>query len=144
MPLRNTVYNAPIEMEGQGTVESLFLCTTVVDPRSASTWGSSELFYSPDSTAKAAALMLQAAPDYVGNANYAFDLADIRRQANADEGNRLIRLMSDLHDRGITDSLTIVSDRFLNLILNRIPRWHDSPKCVSTHGSTMLPRPCRR
>lgn len=131
--LRNTVYNAPIEMEGQGTVESLFCARPSWNPRSASTWGSSELFYSPDSTAKAAALMLQAAPDYVGNANYAFDLADIRRQANADEGNRLIRQMAYLHDRGITDSLTIVSDRFLNLILEQDSTLARQPDmCVDT------------
>jgi alpha-N-acetylglucosaminidase len=77
--------------------------------------------------------MLQAAPDYVGNANYAFDLADIRRQANADEGNRLIRQMAYLHDRGITDSLTIVSDRFLNLILEQDSTLARQPDmCVDT------------
>lgn len=131
--LRNTVYNAPVDMKGQGTLESLFCARPSWTPRSASTWGSSEMFYSPDSTAKAARLMLKAAPSYGGNANFAFDLADIRRQANADEGNRLIRHMADLKERGLTDSLTAVSERFLNLILMQDSTLSVQPDmCVDT------------
>ena len=41
--------------------------------------------------------------------------------------------MSDLHDRGITDSLTIVSDRFLNLILEQDSTLARQPEmCVDT------------
>ncbi len=115
--LRNTVYNAPLDYPGQGTVESLMCARPSWNPRSASTWGCSLLFYSPDSTAKAASLMAAAAPAYAGSANFAYDLADIARQANADEANRLITQLAAAHESGNRDSLLMLSDRFLSLIL---------------------------
>lgn len=118
--LYNTVYNPPQNYPGQGTVESLFCARPEWNPRSVSTWGMSELFYSPDSTAKAAALMEKAAPRYAGNANFAYDLIDIKRQANADQGNRLIRLMEEQRaDGGSRDSLVALSEEFLSLILKQ-------------------------
>lgn len=117
--LRNTVYNAPLDYPGQGTVESLMCARPDWNPRSASTWGCSLLFYSPDSTAKAAALMAQAAPAYNTNANFVHDLADITRQANADQANRLLGQIAAAHNSGNRDSLLLLSDRFLNLILDQ-------------------------
>lgn len=117
--LRNTVYNAPTDYPGQGTVESLMCARPEWNPQSASTWGCSLLFYSPDSTAKAASLMQQAAPAYAGNPNFAHDLADITRQANADEANRLLNQMNATRENGNRDSLILLSNRFLNLILEQ-------------------------
>ncbi|MDE7452631.1 MAG: alpha-N-acetylglucosaminidase, partial [Paramuribaculum sp.] len=87
--LYNTVYNAPVDYRGEGTVESLFCARPGWDAKSASTWGSSQLFYDADSTTKAASLLER----YSGNSNYEFDAIDVRRQANADRANRLLRNM---------------------------------------------------
>lgn len=117
--LLNTVYNAPLEYPGQGTVESLFCARPDWNPRSASTWGHSDLFYSPDSTARAATLMQKAADDYPTSANFAYDLADITRQANADRGNLLLRQIAAAHESGDTVTVTSLSDEFLRLILTQ-------------------------
>lgn len=111
--LMATVYNAPVEYPGQGTVESLFCARPRWNPRSASTWGHSQLFYSADSTAKAAALMSHQS---LGG-SYRYDSIDIARQANADRGNVLLQMMEAERQRGDTIRLTALSNEFLNLII---------------------------
>lgn len=111
--LYSTVYNAPVEFDGDGTVESLFCARPRWDAKSASSWSSSMLFYDADSTAKAAALLER----FDGNSNYIYDAIDVRRQANADRGNRLLRRMDAMRKAGRTDSLEAMSDEFLSLIL---------------------------
>ncbi|MDE5822339.1 MAG: alpha-N-acetylglucosaminidase [Paramuribaculum sp.] len=113
--LYSTVYSAPVDYRGEGTVESLFCARPRWDAKSASTWGSSQLFYDADSTAKAACLFEK----YSGNSNYEYDAIDVRRQANADRGNRLLSKMEQLKASGSTDSLIALSDEFLNLILEQ-------------------------
>ena len=113
--LYSTVYNAPVDYRGEGTVESLFCARPRWDAKSASTWGSSQLFYDADSTAKSACLFEK----YSGNSNYEYDAIDVHRQANADRGNRLLRKMEQLKASGSTDSLIAFSDEFLNLILEQ-------------------------
>ena len=56
--LEHTVYNAPKNYQGEGTVESLLCARPGFHLDRTSTWGYSKLFYSPDSTSKAADLML--------------------------------------------------------------------------------------
>lgn len=111
--LYSTVYNAPTTYRGEGTVESLFCARPAWDAASASTWGSSRLFYDADSTALAAAAMT----GRHGNANFEYDAVDIRRQANADRGNALLGSMRAARERGDSAALTALSDEFLNLIL---------------------------
>lgn len=118
--LIGTVYNAPEDYNGEGTVESLFCARPSWFPQSASTWGNSSLFYSPDSTAKALKLIEKVFDKYAPNSkNFVFDYVDISRQANADEANRLINQMSELKTNGETDSLKILSEKFLGLILKQ-------------------------
>lgn len=108
-----TVYNAPADFDGDGTVESLFCARPRWDAKSASSWRSSMLFYDADSTAKAADLLDR----FKGNSNYMYDAIDVRRQANADRGNRLLRRMDAMRKAGRTDSLAAMSNEFLSLIL---------------------------
>lgn len=117
--LANTVYNAPTDYEGEGTVESLLCARPEWNPQSASTWGCSRLFYDPDSTALAAASMIKAAPRFKGNVNYEYDLADIRRQANADHANSLLRRMAKYREAGDSASIVPLADEFLQLILRQ-------------------------
>ena len=90
-----TVYNASTDYRGQGTVESVICARPDWDLKSVSTWGSSKLFYSPSLTARAADLMEGQGK---GN-NFEYDFADVARQANADEANRLLIAMSGLMRR---------------------------------------------
>ncbi len=127
--LRATVYNAPTDYRGEGTVESLFCARPRWGVSSASTWGSSKLFYDADSTAVAAAAMAARC----GNANYRYDSADIQRQANADRGNVLLSRMVQARELGDTAALLALSDEFLNLILVQDSLLSRQPDmCVDT------------
>ncbi len=107
-----TVYNAPTDYRGQGTVESVICARPDWDLKSVSTWGSSKLFYSPSLTARAADLMEGQGK---GN-NFEYDFADVARQANADEANRLLIAMSGLMRRGLKKQAEKLSEEFLRLI----------------------------
>lgn len=127
--LRATVYNAPTDYRGEGTAESLFCARPRCGVSSASTWGSSKLFYDADSTAVAAAAMAARC----GNTNYRYDSADIQRQANADRGNVLLSRMAQARELGDTAALLALSDEFLNLILVQDSLLSQQPDmCVDT------------
>lgn len=115
--LRHTVYNAPKDYKGEGTVESLFCARPGFHLDRTSTWGYSELFYSPDSTAKAASLLLSVADHYKGNNNFEYDLVDIVRQSIADRGNALLEEISKSYDRKDKESFRVQTQKFLRLIL---------------------------
>ncbi len=115
--LEHTVYNAPVKYPGEGTVESLLCARPGLHLQRTSTWGCSQLFYSPDSTAKAARLLLSVAERYRGNNNYEYDLVDIVRQSLADRGNTLLQSVSQCYDRKDSEGFRRQSQRFLQLIL---------------------------
>ena len=114
--LVNTIYNAPVDYPGEGTVESIICARPSWNPKSASTWGNSLLFYSPDSTAKAARLMESVFQKYGDNRNFLYDFIDVSRQSNADAANRMIKDMSHLKDSGRIEELKLKCDEFLNLL----------------------------
>lgn len=115
--LEHTVYNAPKDYPGEGTVESLLCARPGFHLDRTSTWGYSKLFYSPDSTAKAARLMAVVADHYKGNNNFEYDLIDITRQSLADKGNLLLEEISGSYDRKDGDSFRKQTRQFLELIL---------------------------
>lgn len=112
--LKNSVYGAPHDIEGEGTIESLFCARPSRNPRSVSTWGSSQLFYDPDITARAAALIEADSALYASSPGFRYDMLDIRRQANADHGNQLLRRIAQ-------DSVPdpALAREFLTLILTQ-------------------------
>lgn len=142
--LVNTVYNAPTDYKGEGTVESIICARPSWAPQSASTWGNSTLFYSPDSTMEAARLMSLSYDKYSENPNFIYDFIDISRQANADEANSLINRMSVLQGQSCNDSLEYLSKQFLDLILRqdsllsilpetRTSTWMDEASTLAGH-----------
>jgi alpha-N-acetylglucosaminidase len=117
--LEHTVYNAPKNSPGEGTLESLLCARPGFHLDRTSTWGYSKLFYSPDSTSKAADLMLSVAEQYKGNNNFEYDLVDIVRQSNADKGNALLDEISQSYDRKDKENFRKQTQQFLELILSQ-------------------------
>ena len=117
--LEHTVYNAPKNYQGEGTVESLLCARPGFHLDRTSTWGYAKLFYSPDSTAKAAQLLLSVADRYKGNNNFEYDLVDIVRQSLADKENVLLEEISQSYDRKDKDSFRKQTQQFLGLILSQ-------------------------
>ena len=141
--LEHTVYNAPRNYRGEGTVESLFCARPGLHLDRTSTWGCAELFYSPDSTAKAARLLASVAGEYEGNDNFEYDLTDIIRQSNTDRGNVLLEEISMSYDRNDKVAFREQSQRFLNLILSQdsllsarrefsVSAWIDAARSLAT------------
>lgn len=117
--LQHTVYNAPKDYQGEGTVESLLCARPGFHLDRTSTWGYSKLFYSADSTAKAARLMRSVAEQYKGNNNFEYDLVDIIRQSNADMGNVLLEEISQSYDRKDKESFRQQTQKFILLLLSQ-------------------------
>ena len=117
--LEHTVYNASKNSPGEGTLESLLCARPGFHLDRTSTWGYSKLFYSPDSTSKAADLMLSVAEQYKGNNNFEYDLVDIVRQSNADKGNALLDEISQSYDRKDKENFRKQTQQFLELILSQ-------------------------
>lgn len=117
--LLNTVYNAPADYPGEGTVESLICARPSLSPKSVSTWGNSTLFYSPDSTLKAKRLMEEVKDNYLPNINFLYDYTDVSRQSNADRANQMIKRIADFYNAGLKDSVAEISEKFLDLILEQ-------------------------
>ncbi|WP_374049379.1 alpha-N-acetylglucosaminidase [uncultured Bacteroides sp.] len=117
--LEHTVYNAPKNSPGEGTLESLLCARPGFHLNRTSTWGYSRLFYSPDSTAKAARLMLEAADKYKGNNNFEYDLVDIVRQSLTDKANYLLNEISQSYDRKDQESFRQQTQVFLDLIVQQ-------------------------
>lgn len=115
--LEYTVYNAPKDYQGEGTIESLLCARPGFHLDRTSTWGYSKLFYAPDSTAKAARLFTSVADQYKGNNNFEYDLVDIVRQSNADKGNVLLEEISQSYDRKDKEDFRKQTQQFLDLIL---------------------------
>lgn len=117
--LLHTVYNAPVNLSGEGTIESLLCARPGFHLDRTSTWGHARLFYAADSTAKAARLMQSVAECYRGVDNFEYDLVDIARQANADRGNVLLKELSHSFDRRDKQQFRRQSEAFLKLILQQ-------------------------
>lgn len=117
--LKHTVYNAPMDYPGEGTVESLLCARPGLRLDRTSTWGCSKLFYDADSTIQAAQAMLSAADSYAGNDNFHYDLVDILRQSNADKANRWLAILSDSYDKRDVQTFKTYADAFSRLMLRQ-------------------------
>lgn len=80
------IYNCPEGNNQQGPHESIFCGRPGLNNFQASSWSKMQNYYDPNSTAEAAAFMLEVADKYKGNNNFEYDLVDIVRQAIADRG----------------------------------------------------------
>lgn len=143
--LEHTVYNAPKDYAGEGTVESLLCARPGFHLDRTSTWGYAKLFYDADSTAKAARLMLSVAGKYPQNNNFEYDLVDILRQSIADRGNVLLQQLSQSYDRKDLASYRPLMKEFLELIRAQdrllstrkefsVSAWLDQARSLGTTG----------
>ena len=135
-------YNCPNNYRGEGTVESLFCSRPRINPKNASSWGSSILFYSSDYTRRAAEKMLSVADEFKDNANFCYDLVDVLRQSIADRGNDLCKYIAVAYNARDIKRFKAFSDEFLNAILCqdallatqkdfRVGNWIEQAKALS-------------
>lgn len=117
--LAQGIYNCPKGTIQQGTTESVFCARPSLTAIQASSWADSKEYYTPESVMQAAALMRQAAPDFIGNNNFEYDLTDICRQANAEKGRYLLKSIAGAWHAGEQLLFRQLYQRFLHLMLEQ-------------------------
>ena len=115
--LIRTAYHCPRIQEG--TTESVFCARPQEVVNSASSWGTSELYYRPEEFRKAAELMIKVAPEYKGNNNFEYDLVDVVRQCLTDKGNELLKETMAAYRNKKGEVFKRLKDQFLELILQQ-------------------------
>lgn len=144
MLLSNTIYNCPAASTQQGTHESIFCARPSWKAYQVSSWSEMSDYYDPADVIRAAGMMVDAAERFRGNNNFEYDLVDIVRQAVAEKGRLMYRVLVDAYKAGDRELFKLSSDRFLRLILMqdrllatrpefKVGRWLESARNL---GST--------
>ena len=115
--LGNSIYNAPKAHVQQGTHESVFCARPGLDVYQVSSWSEMKDYYKPQEVIEAARLMLSAADEFRGNNNFEYDLVDIVRQAVAEKGRLMQKVVASAYRAGDKELFALASQKFLNLIL---------------------------
>lgn len=144
MLLSNTIYNCPAASTQQGTHESILCARPSWKTYQVSSWSEMSDYYDPADVIRAAGMMVDAAERFRGNNNFEYDLVDIVRQAVAEKGRLMYRVLVDAYKAGDRELFKLSSDRFLRLILMqdrllatrpefKVGRWLESARNL---GST--------
>lgn len=144
MLLSNTIYNCPAASTQQGTHESILCARPSWKAYQVSSWSEMSDYYDPADVIRAAGMMVDAAERFRGNNNFEYDLVDIVRQAVAEKGCLMYRVLVDAYKAGDRELFKLSSDRFLRLILMqdrllatrpefKVGRWLESARNL---GST--------
>lgn len=117
MLLSNTICNCPAASTQQGTHESILCARPSWKAYQVSSWSEMSDYYDPADVIRAAGMMVDAAERFRGNNNFEYDLVDIVRQAVAEKGRLMYRVLVDAYKAGDRELFKLSSDRFLRLIL---------------------------
>lgn len=115
--LSNSIYNCPAKSTQQGTHESIFCARPSEHPYQVSSWSEMQDYYDPEDVIQAAEMMLSVADLFVGNNNFEYDLIDIVRQAIAEKGRLVEKVIEAAFTAKDKQLYKISSDRFLELLL---------------------------
>lgn len=144
MLLSNTIYNCPAASTQQGTHESILCARPSWKAYQVSSWSEMSDYYDPADVIRAAGMMVDAAERFRGNNNFEYDLVDIVRQAVAEKGRLMYRVLVVAYKAGDRELFKLSSDQFLRLILMqdrllatrsefKVGRWLESARNL---GST--------
>lgn len=115
--LSQTVYNPPYESTQEGSSESVFCARPALEASSASSWGSSGLYYESEDLLRALELMVSVSERYRGCDNFEYDIIDVARQCLANYGLELLPQIELAFDKGYRDMFAQYSDKFLEAML---------------------------
>lgn len=115
--LSNSIYNCPPENTQQGTHESIFCARPSNHPYQVSSWSEMSDYYNPEDVIHAAAMLVSVADKFAGNNNFEYDLVDIVRQAIAEKGRLVEKVVEAAFASGDKTLYRAATDRFLQLLL---------------------------
>jgi alpha-N-acetylglucosaminidase len=111
--LNRTAYNATSHQEGPS--ENLMCARPGLNLKSVTTWGTSVLYYSPDSLLPAWDNMIKAAPELGHNKDFQYDLVDLTRQVISNFAYVLYPQIIDAYRKNETKKFEELSTRYLGL-----------------------------
>lgn len=112
----------------QGPHEAMMCARPQLDPKSASAWGSCEIYYDTDKLAQAARALAKAE---LSGSNYCFDLVDVTRQALTDYGQTVMQRLQQAAAAGDSVAMKREGEHLCQLIL-------DVDSLLNTHPDFMI------
>ena len=114
--LSNSIYACPAASYQQGTHESVFCARPSDKVYQVSSWSSMSDYYDPWEVIRAAYAFASEADRFRGNNNYEYDLADIVRQAVAEKGRMVYKVMQAARQAGEKPLFEASARRFMQLL----------------------------
>lgn len=127
--LGRTVYNCKTPQEGCS--ESIFCARPSLNPVTASTWGTSKLYYDPAVLAKALDLLLKSSEKFSVSDAYNYDVTDILRQVLANYAQVKIQKVRLAFEKRDLAKFRVETNGFLDLM-------RDQDLLLSTRKEFML------
>ncbi|WP_300703665.1 alpha-N-acetylglucosaminidase [Bacteroides sp.] len=118
--LGNSIYNCPVVSTQQGTHESVFCARPSDEVYQVSSWSEMSDYYNPMEVIQAAEQFASVADSFRGNNNYEYDLVDIVRQAVAEKGRMVYKMMIAAKQAKEKTLFKDCSRRFMELLM-----WQD-------------------
>ena len=114
--LKDTVYNAKLNMLGQGAPESVVNARPGINIKAASTWGNSVIQYDKKKLKTAASLLLEDYETLKDNKCYMYDVATVLQQILSNTAQDVQNEMSAAYISKNAAEFTKLADEFLNII----------------------------
>lgn len=115
--LGNSIYNCPVVSTQQGTHESVFCARPSDNVYQVSSWSEMSDYYNPMEVIESARIFASVADAYMGNNNYEYDLIDIVRQAVAEKGRMVYKMMVAAKQAKEKTLFMDCSERFMDLLI---------------------------
>ena len=115
--LGNSIYNCPVASTQQGTHESVFCARPSDEVYQVSSWSEMSDYYNPMEVIQAAEQFASVADLFRGNNNYEYDLVDIVRQAVAEKGRMVYKMMVAAKQAKEKALFKDCSRRFMELLM---------------------------
>lgn len=115
--LGNSIYNCPVASTQQGTHESVFCARPSDEVYQVSSWSEMSDYYHPMEVIQAAEQFASVADSFRGNTNYEYDLVDVVRQAVAEKGRMVYKMMIAAKQAKEKTLFKDCSRRFMELLM---------------------------
>ena len=117
--LAHSIYACPDRSEQAGTHESIFCARPSDQAYQVSSWSGMQDYYNPWDVIESANQFASVQSAYKGCANYAYDLVDLTRQAIAERGRMVYRVMNSALVAREKALFTQASERFMELLMQQ-------------------------
>ena len=117
--LAHSIYASPFGSAQQGPHESIFCARPSDKAYQVSSWSGMSDYYDPWEVIQAAEQFASVRSSYEGRSNYDYDLVDFSRQALAERGRLVYRVMQSALAAGEKELFSQAGERFMQLLMQQ-------------------------